>query len=184
VPEPPVLDGPTIKSAAAMEKLESGLVRIQGFMVAKKFGPKPVVNNLPDADHSNCDLNGDGQVDFESAAEGSCANACSADPECTEWTSFSARGNYKVYDPSTLTQIQIQTGTSASFDPTAWKGKLLKSVTGTLRNFSGGSLNWTIETRCPDDLVCDDPACVPSAIASSKACVRLRTVDDNDQGTN
>jgi len=185
VPEPPVLDGTLIANPQAMEKLESGLVRIEGYVVAKKFGPKPVVNNLPDADHSNCDLNGDGQVDFESAAEGSCSDACAKDPECTEWTSYSARGNYKVFHPSTLVQLQIQTGTAAGFDPTSWKGKTLTSVTGTLRNFSGGSLNWTIETRCPDDLVCDgNPACAAAAIPSSKACVRLRTVDDNDQGTN
>ncbi|UQA63347.1 hypothetical protein [Polyangium aurulentum] len=185
VPEPAVLTDAMIGNPNEMEKLESGLVRIEGFVVAKKFGPKPVVNNIPDAEHSNCDLNGDGQVDFENAIEGSCANVCSGDPECTEWTSFSARGNYKVYNPSTLVQIQVQTGTAASFDPTAWKGKLLKSVTGTLRNFSGGSLNWTIETRCPDDLVCDgNPACVSSKIPSSKACVRLRTIGDNDQETN
>ncbi|MDI1432694.1 hypothetical protein [Polyangium sorediatum] len=182
VPEPPVLDDGMIPNADAMEKLESGLVRIEGFRVATKFGPKPVVDNVPDADHSNCDLNGDGQVDFASQAEGACSDACSADPECTEWTSYSARGNYKVFKGNT--QIQIQTGTAASFDPTGHKGETLDAVTGTLRNFSGGSLNWTIETRCPDDLVCQSQGCVKATVPSTKACVRLRTIDDNDQGSN
>ena len=182
VPEPALLDDPTIGDTDAMEKLESGLVRIEGFRVATKFGPKPVVDNIPNADHSNCDLNGDGQVDFESQAEGSCSDACAIDPECTEWTSYSARGNYKVFKGST--QLQIQTGTAASFDPTGHKGEELDAVTGTLRNFSGGSLNWTIETRCPDDLVCQTQGCVKATVPSSKACVRLRTIDDNDQGSN
>ncbi|MRG96488.1 hypothetical protein [Polyangium spumosum] len=182
VPEPVVLDDATIKDIDAMEKLESGLVRIEGFRIATKFGPKPVVDNVPDADHSNCDLNGDGQVDFESQAEGACSDACSADPACTEWTSYSARGNYKVFKGTT--QVQIQTGTAASFDPTGHKGELLDAVTGTLRNFSGGSLNWTIEARCPDDLVCQSQGCVEATVPSTKACVRLRTIDDNDQGSN
>ena len=49
---------------------------------------------------------------------------------------------------------------------------------------SGGSLNWTIETRCPDDLACGRVGCVAQALPSDKACVRLRTEEDNDQGTN
>ena len=231
VPEPTVLSGLVIPDPIGMEKLESGLVRVRGLHVSSKFGPNPVKNNVPDADASSCDLNGDGQVDFASDDEGSCSNVCADDPECTEWTAFSARGNYKVSgnicsrdgapcavaddcdrgpcvmpgpdgyctddakvscrsdadckDSCPLVQIQINTGTVATFDPRAHKGKALTAVTGTMRNFSGGSLNWTIETRCPDDLACDDPACITAEPVSSKAaCVRLRTDDDNEQGTN
>jgi hypothetical protein len=183
VPEPALLDDATIGDAEAMERLESGLVRIEGFRVATKFGPKPVVDNIPDEDHSNCDLNGDGQVDFENEAEGNCSDVCALDPECTEWTSFSARGNYKVFKGNT--QIQIQTGTAAAFDPTGHKGEVLDAVTGTMRNFSGGSLNWTIETRCSDDLVCQTQGCSKMTVPSTKACVLpFRTIDDNDQGSN
>jgi hypothetical protein len=158
-------------------------VRIEGYHVAANFGPKPVVNNVFAPDSSNCDLNGDGQVDFTLKSEGSCSDACSKNPECSEWTSFSARGNYKVSKgPNDM--IQIQTGAVSGFDPVANKGLPLDSVTGTLRNFSGGSLNWTIETRCPDDLACGRVGCVPQALPSDKACVRLRTEEDNDQGTN
>lgn len=182
VPEPTVLDAPTILDPITMEKLESGLVRVQGYHIAQHFGPKPAVNNVFLADQSSCDLNGDGQVDFESQVEGSCSNACAGDPECTEWTSFSARGNYKVSNGSSM--IQIQTGTVTGFDPTSHKGEVLDSVTGTLRNFSGGSLNWTIEARCPDDLACTWTGCKPTPVPSSEACVRLRSLEDPDSGTN
>ncbi len=70
------------------------------------------------------------------------------------------------------------------------RGKKLAFVTGTLRNFSGGSLNWTIETRCPDDLVCDDSsqaACQngPKApVGSDTACVSPRTINDPNEATN
>lgn len=182
VPEPALLDARTIASAEAMERLESGLVRVEGFRISKNFGPRPARDNVFGPDQSSCDLNGDGQVDFESPAEGRCADACSRDPECSEWTSYSARGNYKVTDGSAM--IQIQTGTVSGFDPTSHRGLALGSVTGTLRNFSGGSLNWTIEARCPDDLVCDAPGCAPAAKTSKEACVRPRSLNDNDAETN
>jgi hypothetical protein len=142
-------------------------------------------------------LNGDGQVDFESMAEGACANQCSDQLGCAEWTSFVARGNYKVFkcppmqlDCATATlqtggsMIQIQTGSVPAFEAVAHKGQELAAVTGMLRHFSGGTLNWTIETRCPDDLVCAMSGCAPAEVPSDKACVRLRSIDDNDQGTN
>ena len=183
VPEPTLISAATLADSVEMEKIESSLVRIVGYHVAANFGPKPVVNNVFGPDSSNCDLNGDGQVDFTLKNEGSCSDACSKNAECTEWTAFSARGNYKI-SKSGSNMIQIQTGTVSTFDPVANKGLPLDAVTGSLRNFSGGSLNWTIETRCPDDLACGRVGCVPQALPSAQACVRLRTQDDNDQGTN
>jgi hypothetical protein len=195
VPTPTVLEAPTIIAPTEMEKLESALVRLQGYHVARRFGPKNPTNNVfgvpGDAeavtDTSNCDLNGDGQVDFDSKDEGDCSNACAIDPECSEWTAYSARGNYKVSKEGSV--IQIQTGTVSGFDPLANRGVALSAVTGTLRNFSGGTLNWTLETRCPDDLVCPPGSCTcdgcPAApLSSQDACVRLRSIDDNDEGTN
>jgi hypothetical protein len=177
-----VLETAAIGSPTTMEKLESSLVRIVGFTIGNHFGPKPVVNLKPDSEHSNCDLNGDGQVDFENQMEGQCSDNCAADVECTEWTSYSARGNYKVYNGSTM--IQINTGTASEFDPVGNKGATLTAVTGTLRNFSGGSLNWTIETRCPDDLLCQTQGCAKEELPPTKACIRPRTIGDADQGTN
>lgn len=182
VPEPLTLDPATILDVLAMEKAESALVRVEGYSIATNFGPIPAVNNVFGPNQSNCDLNGDGQIDFESEEEGSCGNVCSADPDCSEWTGFSARGNYKVRKGGSM--IQINTGTAALFDPQAHKGEELRAVTGTMRNFSGGSLNWTIEARCQDDLACEFDGCVPEPISSKQACVRLRSLDDNDQGSN
>ena len=190
MPTPTVLDEATINDPVAMEKLESSLVRIEGFKVAEIFGPKPVVSQLltPDRpENSSCDLNGDGQVDFESLDEGQCSENCSDAPAkdgatCTEWTAYAARGNFTAYIGTT--KIQINTGTASEFDPVANKGVKLTSLTGTLRNFSGGSLNWTIETRCPDDLVCDKPGCAKEDLPPTKACIRPRTIGDADQGTN
>lgn len=183
VPEPALLDAATIGSQTAMERQESGLVRIEGFHVAQNFGPGKAINNVFTPEASNCDLNDDGQIDFENPAEASCSNQCSANPECSEWISFAARGNYKVSNNGTM--MQINTGTVPEFDPVSFRGQPLDVVTGTLRNFSGGSLNWTIETRCPDDLVCTvSSACREQVMPSTEACVRLRTLEDNDEGSN
>ncbi len=183
VPEPVVLPPTSVSDPLFMEPLESGLVRIEGFHIAANFGPGKAVNNVFGPNASNCDLNDDGQVDFENDDEASCANACGDNPECSEWISYAARGNYKVTDGTNV--IQINTGTVSEFDPTSFRGQTLTAVTGTVRNFSGGSLNWTIETRCPDDLVCTiSPACVAAPVPSTTACVRLRTIEDNDEGTN
>lgn len=195
VPEPTVLEPAIVKDPVQMEALESSLVRLSGWHIAANFGPKRPVNdngqltNAFKPDTSNCDLNGDGQIDFEDKDESSCSNACSNSPECSEWTSFSARGNYKVSKGggscSTGACMQIQTSVIADFDPPSHRGEELTAVTGTIRNFSGGTLNWTLEARCPDDLVCSGAdACAEKILPSTEACVRLRTTDDPDEGTN
>jgi len=179
VPEPTVLIPSLITDPGAMEKLESSLVRIEGYHVTKNFGPKPAKNNVFGPDQSSCDINGDGRLDFTDPLESSCTDVCSADPECSEWTGFLSRGNYKASNGSSM--IQINTSTAPNFDPIANRGTTFDALTGTLRNFSGGTLNWTIETRCPDDLACSREGCVPAPLSSDKACVRLRTINDNDQ---
>ncbi|MFS8066849.1 MAG: hypothetical protein ACMG6S_10805 [Byssovorax sp.] len=183
MPQPNLITAAKLNNSVEMEKIESSLARIEGYHVAANFGPKPMLNNVPLPDASNCDLDGDGQVDFTRKSEGSCSDACAKNPECSEWTAFAARGNYKVSKgPNDM--IQIQTGAVAGFNPVANKGLPLDSVTGTLRNFSGGSLNWTIEARCPEDLVCGRAGCKPLETPMNEACVRPRTQADNDQGTN
>ena len=183
VPEPTVLDAATIADATAMQKLQSSLVRIQNFKIAANFGPELVKNNVFGPNASNCDFNGDGQVDY-TGAEGACASLCdTAAGNCSEWTAYSARGDYNVIQGNAI--IKVQSGTITGFTPTDYRGQVLGSVTGTMRKFSGGKLNWTIETRCPDDLACGYPGCGASQpISSQTACVRLRTTDDNDEGTN
>ncbi len=174
-----------IADPVAMQQFQSSLVRLENITIAKNFGPGLAKNNVFSDEASSCDFNGDGQIDFESDDEGSCANVCDADPNCSEWTAFSARGDVKVSRGSAATMIKIATGTVSGFDPVGSRGQTIKALTGTLRKFSGGSLNWTVETRCSDDLICSLPGCGASEpISSQTACVRLRTIDDNDQGTN
>lgn len=183
VPDPTPLDVDTQNNPIRMETLESSLVRIEKYKISDHFGPDLAINNVFKENQSNCDYNGDGAVDFTTdSPEGKCANACSSLPDCSEWTGYSARGNYKVY--SGATKIQVNTQSVAGFDPPSFRGKELTAVTGTLRNFSGGSDNWTIETRCTDDLVCASPSCADKILPSTQACVRLRTTDDPDEGTN
>ncbi len=196
VPEPFELLAATITNDVEMEKQESGLVRITqdrdmmgnlipgtGYTVPKKFGPGLVKDNVPAPGASNCDLNGDGKVDFASATEGACNTACEADVECSEWNAYNSRGNYKVHRGASV--IEINTDGAGGFVPTANPGLELVAVTGTLRNFSGGTLNWTIEARCPDDLVCTATGCSAAVTDSKHACVNItRTIDDNDEATN
>jgi hypothetical protein len=183
VPEPVVLDAKTIADPVAMQKLQSSLVRIQNFKIVQNFGPGLVQNNVFTPENSNCDFNGDGQIDF-SGKEGECASICdTAAGNCSEWTAYSARGDYNMILGNAI--IKVQTGTVAGFNPVDYRGQVIGSVTGTMRKFSGGTLNWTIETRCPDDLACGLPGCGASQpVSSQTACVRLRTSDDNDEGTN
>lgn len=179
VPEPFLVDAAALADPVVMERHESGLVRVEGFTIASMLGPGLVVNNSFTPEATNCDLNQDGTIDYEDAAEGSCSNACTDDPDCSEWNSWEARGNYKVRNGAA--QVLINTSTAFGFDPLAHKGETLPSVTGTLRNFSGGDLNWTIETRCIDDLVCGSSPCPAEPVAMNVACVTYRTQQDDDE---
>ncbi len=198
-----------MKSGVEMERFESSLARIGSFTVhvktpeeadipkefriPKYFGRKPAIGSHFAADQSNCDLNGDGQIDFDDSdgPEAACAQACLDDRFCTEWTSYEARGNYRVTavdvadgeSPVGDVYMQINTDAVPEFDPTLHRGELLRSVTGTLRNFSGGNLNWTVEVRCSDDLVCDYEGCSKEELPATKACLGERTGVDNE-GTN
>ena len=172
-----------IPDPIAMQKLQSSLVRVEGFHVSKFFGSGLAKNNVFAPGASSCDFNGDGAIDYTDQFEGSCATTCDADPECSEWTAYSARGDFKISLGTANSMIKLNTGSVSAFDPVGAKGQELKSVSGTMRKFSGGSLNWTIEARCADDLVCNLPGCVPAPISSQTACVTLRTQDDNDEGT-
>jgi len=208
VPEPYVVANADLIDDAFMETLESGLVTIEQARIAPNLGPdlpQELADNtfVFDSNASNCDLNGDGTVDFFDPKETACGDQCSNDPECSEWTGFASRGNYKLHKDDAM--VQVNTSTAQGFDPRSYKGQTLQYLTGTLRNFSGGSLNWTIETRCADDLGCNfDPTCkdVQGCLAAcavgdavceddcnaprnpSRACITPATQDDNDAGTN
>ncbi|MFO0662048.1 MAG: hypothetical protein U0165_19780 [Polyangiaceae bacterium] len=210
VPEPIVLDKTKIADATYMEKIEGALVRIAHAHIASNFGaripassPQPINSKdscpydlaftfTPEA--SNCDLNGDGQVDFTSGnPEAICSCECYQNKECSEWSAFRSRGNFRVIladAAGPADTMQVNLGEIPGFTPNSYAGAEILAVTGTLDNFSGGSLNWTINARCSDDLAfCApaDTACIanpPTPKSSQQACVLPRIVSDNDSATN
>ena len=130
-------------------------------MVTPKFGPGDVQKNAGGAyvatpDASNCDFDHNGKIAFTSGdLEGACSSACTADPECTEWSSWIARSTFRltVSDGSGAKgAIQTNATAAAGFDPVAMKGVELRYVAGTLTFFSGGA-QFTIEVRCKDDII-------------------------------
>lgn len=191
VPEPRVLEQGDI-SPTTLLPLTAGLVRVISsgdaaqVRVTPKFGPGFMPEQggvfVPSPDATNCDLNKDGRIDFTTGVpEQRCADACTADPECTEYSNFAARSTFRltVTDATGASAaIQADATASAEFHPLEMKGKQLKSFTGTLHFFSGGA-QYTIEARCKDDIVVDLDA---TPLPSDKACVVPRTVlDENPQ---
>lgn len=186
VPEPTLLDGKLLASATGMKAIESSLARVEGFRIGKFFGPKVMKGNKPGPGQSNCDFDGNGQIDYTTDLEGSCSTVCTADPDCTEWTAYSARSTFKLAlgEGTNAAMVLASASSVSGFVPTAHAGETITSMTGTLRYFSGGALNWTLEARCSDDLVCKGPGCQSKVLSSQEACVRLRSIGDNDQGSN
>lgn len=172
----------------------AGLMRVltdpaksRSVKVTSKFGPGAVPKDpiskayAPSADASNCDFNGDGTIDFTTGAEeGICSQACTIDPDCTEYSNFIGRGTFRlmVSEGDLAGAIQVDASASSEFKPLERKGKEIKSFTGIMTFFSGGS-QYTIEARCPDDIIIDLDG---QPIPSDKACVSPRTdLDENPQ---
>ena len=155
--------------------------------VTSKFGPGLVPKDakskayVPSADASNCDFNNDAKIDFTAGSEeAACANVCSLDSDCTEYSNFASRSTFRlrIGDGNSFGNIQADASASSTFKPVEMKGKTVKSFTGIMTFFSGGA-QYTIEARCPDDIVVDlDQEPLPS----DKACVTPRTdLDENPQ---
>ncbi len=228
VPEPRIIGNGDVKDAV-LEPLEAGLVRVSGAHVGGKLGSKfpvetrwqPVDPNDPkdqnpcgrvantstdvkyafSADATNCDFDGSGSIDFsKDLAEATCSCWCYQDPECTQYDTFRGRGTFRmVLGPTPNDTIQVNAGAVTGFSPVKLRGQTLPHIQGTLANFSGGNLNWTIEVRCGDDIVECPPedaaclACVPGASCQASlpkppntqtACVKLRTSTDDDSDSN
>lgn len=171
VPNPERLVPTTIGDATELLKRSANLVRVettpdkaQKTRVTPKFGPGDVPKGaggayIPSAEASNCDFDKNGKINSftKGEPEGDCATACTADPECTEYSNYASRGTFRltVTDSNGKSAaIQADASASASFDPLALKGKEIRSFTGTMSFFSGGA-QYTIEARCKDDIVVD-----------------------------
>jgi hypothetical protein len=179
IPEPFVIDS-TIIGTAGMEQLESALVRIENVQFPTKFGPECYETfagaGCAGTGGSNCDLNGDGDVNLDPGEEDRCNDACSADIECAEWNQFTEFGQVAVQTAGGV--INLVTRDSVSeFDPVALRGMTIPSITGTLRHFApiGLERGFILEPRCEDDIVLSG-----SPIPSSMACVFPRTGGPDD----
>ncbi|MBS2013491.1 MAG: hypothetical protein JST00_11415 [Deltaproteobacteria bacterium] len=112
---------------------------------------------VPGPDASNCDFDGNGRIDFSAGnPENDCSAICTLDPECTEYSNYKSRSTFRitVTNSNGSQAIQADATASAGFDPYALKGVELRSFSGTLHFFSGGS-QFTIEARCKDDILLD-----------------------------
>ncbi len=198
VPEPRVLDAGEVCpqtgaggcGTPALLPLSGSLVRALSsadriVKVTPLFGPGDMKEQggvfIPEADATNCDLNKDGRIDFTAGhPEQRCSDACTSNPECTEYSNFAARSTFRltIIDPTGTAAIQADATASAEFKPLERKGQQLKAFSGTLHFFSGGS-QYTIEARCKDDIVIDLDA---QPLPSDKACVFPRTdLEENPQ---
>ncbi len=170
-------------------------------LVTPKFGPADMARGqtgvfIPSADATNCDFNNDGRISFNLGPRGCtatpcptgftcvsdacqtdenvCQQTCADDPECTEYSNFITRGSFRITvrdAGGAAAAVQADASALSSFDPVAFKGREVRSFSGTLHFFSGGS-QFTIEARCPDDIILD---LAKSPIPSDKACVFPRT---------
>ncbi|MBX3191712.1 MAG: hypothetical protein KF819_32265 [Labilithrix sp.] len=170
VPEPELLSPGVIIDTSNLLRLSGNLVRVQTLpdrssiaKVTPKFGPGDAPRGAgglfaPTEDATNCDLDKNGRIEFVAGnPENDCAQACSNDPECTEWSNYAARSTFRITVTDSNGQskaIQADATASASFDPVAMKGKEIRAFSGTLHYFSGGS-QFTIEARCKDDIIID-----------------------------
>ena len=113
---------------------------------------------VPTPDATDCDLDKNGRITFNGAGdpENDCSGACTNDAECTEFSNYRARSTFRltVQNSNGARAIQADATASAGFDPLALKGSELRSFSGTLHFFSGGS-QFTIEARCKDDIIVD-----------------------------
>lgn len=184
-----LVSGDLVRVATYTIKSKEGAVtRTIDLHVSKHFGPGDVPKKKdregkevfsPTDDASNCDLNRDGLVDFATEPEASCSSACTADPECTEWSNFAARSSFRLTltdDTGRSRAVQADASQYPQFKPSENRGRKLRAFSGTLHYFSGGS-QFTIEARCPDDIV-EDLRAEPKP--SARACVSPRTENENE----
>jgi hypothetical protein len=184
IPDFKPIDGSISGIIENMEALESSLVSVKDPIIGTHFGKEkvPVVDGRPEpADgRSNCDLNGDGIVGFNrskggfSELEKACNDACTADPDCTEWNNFLSFSNVKIkFAPGDGT-VFFSPSAIPGFDVAKYVGPgKLAEVRGILTNFVGPTPPYTVEPRCSDDVI---PVGTPAtSIKDARtACVRNR----------
>jgi hypothetical protein len=174
---------------------------VNALHIGSHFGPNFVPGSpstdasayKPGPDASDCDYNGDGKIEYltncgpesnQACPEDLCSAACTADPECSEYSAYATEYQFRLVVTSTTTTtttVKNASGTmppvvsppvtsaptsiegvgsaDANFNPVQLKGQPLGTFTGNLLYFSGGE-QFTIQARCADDIV-TNPKSVP-----------------------
>jgi hypothetical protein len=149
--------GSNISNAIEMEKLEGGLVCMEGLVIPSGA--------------ENCDRNNDGSVTRGAGSEEqACETACYQNPDCFEASSYFAFGNWGAYIPQiTSSTYKIGLDMAGAFpdfrpdkymrdpelyDSTAKDGDAPKTlaVIGNLVHVLGARPVWVIQPRGKDDV--------------------------------
>lgn len=181
IPEPFLADA-TVLGTPDMEARESALVRVVDATMPSFFGPErpsggggAVFTFGPNA--SNCDLDGDGDVNLaRGGREAQCNDECADRAACSEWSTFVEFGQFVVQTDGAVINVVTRDGIP-DFEPDEHRGETFAAITGTLRHFSplGAQRGYILEPRCAADLVqTGDPA------PASEACVTPRTGGPDD----
>ncbi len=160
IPDFAPIDGTKSGIAAEMDKLESGLVVVKNPTIGLHFGPTKAPGGVPADGASNCDLDGDGIVGFNAkkggfkADEKSCNDACTADPDCTEWNNYKQFGQAKIKFSPGDGVLFFQPTAVPGFDMLSHVGPgKFAELRGVLTKFLGPTPPYTVEPRCADDIV-------------------------------
>lgn len=170
VPEPRLLSAGDV--GGNLEPWEAALVRVSDVTIGRA------------EDIVDCDLDGNGLVDFRDydtngcSDECRCREACDSDPLCTEITQYRQYGQWPVRVGGQAGGVKLWISTSESvpdfdpFDPAL--PERLSAITGTLMNLSFlRPRGWILEPRCGDDIVISG-----TPKASTEACVEPRTGEE------
>jgi hypothetical protein len=177
IPEAVVLRAPVVRDPAVMERYESGLVRVVDARLPTMMGAGRAPQGMPAEGATNCDLDGDGRVTFGGSQEGVCANACAADPTCSEWSAWARFGQVALAvmgaEGEGMARVAMAPrAVSPSFNPLRPTGPTV-TVTGTLRQVGP---NWIIQPRCEQDLVVAGDG--RSVRPTNASCLHERTIGE------
>ncbi len=170
-------------STTNLEPMESSVVRATGLLFPTLIGPEHPCTTTSGVTTctfthgaSNCDLNGDGRVDFNNPAEATCGNACQAMRGCSEWTGWARFGTMQVdfVDTAPVSpRLEVSPREAIPdldpLNPPAASASGF-TVTGTLKQVGP---NWIIEPRCTQDLVLDGVA-----LPANQTCLLQRPFED------
>lgn len=148
IPEPRVLGVADLRNKTAMEGLESALIRVENVRVGDRV--------------VNCDLDGNGRVDWRDyktnvcSEECRCREECEKDALCTEESQYRAYGQWVVAVGGETGQklLIVSRDAAPDYEPFGpGHPTQIRALTGTLRNMSFLRPPWILEPRCPDDIV-------------------------------